>query len=430
MCLHPLARTQPGVSITAHFADLRDPRLERTKAHDLATILVIAICASIAGANDWVAVAEFGRTKQAWFRTFLDLPNGIPSHDTFWRVFRALNPDDFQTCFLNWIRATSPLIQGQVIAIDGKQLRRSHDKGLGRSAIYMVSAWATANHLVLGQRKVAEKSNEITAIPELLRALDLAGCLVTIDAIGCQTAIAQLIVDQNADYLLALKANQGQLYDDVALLFADLTASQNQAYAHNYAKMSGKGHGRIEIRQAWTISDPQVLTHLRHANQFAHLTTVMMVRLERRCAADVSVETRYYISSSHTSAARLLRSKRQHWRIENSLHWNPGHRVSGGRITPAQGPWRPKLRHPAPHRSQPAQTGDHLQAGRLQQAPQGCLGPGLPAHRTGNAVQIRRDCPSSHPGQSFQFAWTVDVRVCGLHSGFGVDGRQAVARGP
>jgi predicted transposase YbfD/YdcC len=321
VCLHPLVRAQPGVSITAHFADLRDPRLERTKAHDLATILVIAICASIAGANDWVAVAEFGRSKQAWFSTFLDLPNGIPSHDTFWRVFRALDPEHFQTCFVNWIRATSPLLKGQVIAIDGKQLRRSHDKRLGRSAIYMVSAWATANHLVLGQRKVAEKSNEITAIPELLRALDLAGCLVTIDAIGCQTAIAQLIVDQNADYLLALKANQGQLYDDVALLFADLTASQGQAYTHDYAKMSGKGHGRLEIRQAWTISDPQVITHLRHANQFARLTTVMMVRLERRCGADVSVETRYYISSTHTSAARLLRSKRQHWRIENSLHW-------------------------------------------------------------------------------------------------------------
>lgn len=321
MCLHLLVRAQPGVSITAHFGDLHDPRLERTKAHDLATILVIAICASIGGANDWVAVAEFGRSKQAWFATFLDLPNGIPSHDTFWRVFRALDPDQFQTCFLNWIRATSPLIGGQVIAIDGKQLRRSHDKGLGRSAIYMVSAWATANHLVLGQRKVAEKSNEITAIPELLGALDLAGCLVTIDAIGCQTAIAQLIVDQNADYLLALKANQGQLYDDVALLFADLTTSQYQAYAHDYAKMSGKGHGRIEIREAWTISDPQVIAHLRHASQFARLTTVMLVRLERRCGVDVSVETRYYISSIHTSAARLLRSKRQHWRIENSLHW-------------------------------------------------------------------------------------------------------------
>jgi predicted transposase YbfD/YdcC len=319
--LHPLVRVQPGVSIAAHFGDLRDPRLERTKAHDLLTILAVAICAIIGGANDWVAVAEFGRSKRAWFATFLDLANGIPSHDTFWRVFRVLDPDQFQTCFLNWIRATSPLIGGQVIAIDGKQLRRSHDKGLGRSAIYMVSAWATANHLVLGQRKVADKSNEITAIPELLRALDLTGCLVTIDAIGCQTAIAQLIVEQGADYVLALKANQGQLYDDVALLFADLAASQYQAYPYNYAKTWNKGHGRIELREAWTISAPQVLTHLRHANQFARLTTVMLVRHERRCGAEISVETRYYISSTHTSAAHLLRSKRRHWHIENSLHW-------------------------------------------------------------------------------------------------------------
>ena len=274
-------------------------------------------------------MAEFGRSKQAWFRTFLDLPNGIPSHDTFWRVFRALDPDHFQTCFLNWIRATSPLIKGQVVAIDGKQLRRSHDKRLDRSAIYMVSAWATANHLVLGQRKVAEKSNEITAIPELLRALDLAGCLVTIDAIGCQTAIAQLIVDQNADYLLALKANQGQLYDDVALLFADLTASQYQAYTHDYAKMSGKGHGRIEIRQAWTISDPQVIRHLRHANQFAHLTTVMMVRLERRCGAHVQRYALLHFQYPHQRcpAAAQQTAALAHRELPTL---DPGYRVSGG----------------------------------------------------------------------------------------------------
>ena len=242
VCLHPLVRAQPGVSITAHFADLRDPRLDRTKAHDAGDILVIAISASIVGANDWVAVAEFGRSKLAWFSTFLDLPNGIPSHDTFWRVFRALDAAHFQTCFLNWMRATSPLIGGQVVAIDGKQLRRSHDKGLGRSAIYMVSAWATANRLVLGQRKVAEKSNEITAIPELLHALDLPGCLVTIDAIGCQTAIADAIVDQDADtYWLALKANQGQLYDDVALLFTDLVASGTGPIAHDYAATLEQG---------------------------------------------------------------------------------------------------------------------------------------------------------------------------------------------
>ena len=167
---------------------LEDPRLDRTKAHALLDILVIAICAIICGANDWEAVAEFGRSKVAWFKSLLPLPNGIPSHDTFWRVFRALDPAQFQSCFVNWMRTVSPLIGDQVVAIDGKQLRRSHDKGLGQAAIYMVSAWATANRLVLGQRKVADKSNEITAIPQLLQALDLRGCLVTIDAIGCQTS--------------------------------------------------------------------------------------------------------------------------------------------------------------------------------------------------------------------------------------------------
>ena len=156
---------RPVVSITAHFAALKDSRLDRTKVHALSDILVLAICAIICGANDWEAVAEFGRSKLAWFKTFLALPHGIPSHDTFWRVFRALDPAQFQSCFLNWMRAVSPLIGGQVVAIDGKQLRRSHVKGLGHAAIYMVSAWATANRLVLGQRKVAQKSNEITAIP-------------------------------------------------------------------------------------------------------------------------------------------------------------------------------------------------------------------------------------------------------------------------
>ena len=203
---------------------------------------------------------------------------------------------------------------GQVVAIDGKQLRRAHDKGLGQAAIYRVSAWATANRLVLGQRKVAEKSNEITAIPELLQALDLGGCLVTIDAMGCQTEIACMMVAQDADYLLALKANQGQL-------FADLVASDCRAYAHDHAKTINKGHGRIEIREAWPIAAPEVLQHLRHAADFARLTTVMMVRLERRLGTEVTVETRYYISSATTSAAQLLRHKRSHWRIENSLHW-------------------------------------------------------------------------------------------------------------
>jgi predicted transposase YbfD/YdcC len=204
-------------------------------------------------------VAEFGRSKLAWFGSFVALRNGLPAHNTFWRMFRALDPAQFQTGFLNRMRAVSPRLGGQVIALDGKQLRRSQDRGAGQAAIYMVSAWASANRVVLGQRKVADKSNEITAIPELLQGLDLHGCRVAIDAIGCQTAIAHTIVAQGADYLLVLKANQDQLYQDVVDLFANLVISKYRAHAHDHAIMFDKGHGWLERRGAWTISDPKVL---------------------------------------------------------------------------------------------------------------------------------------------------------------------------
>ena len=212
-----------------HFGDLEDPRVDRTKLHKLVDILVIAICAVIAGADNWEDIEEFGKVRVEWFKTFLELPNGIPSHDTFNRLFARLDPQQFQTCFMNWIMAVSEIIGGQVIAIDGKVLRRSHDKGIGKAAIDVVSAWATANHLVLGQVKVDEKSNEITAIPQLLDALEVAGCIVTIDAMGCQTEIAEKIIEQEADYVLALKENQGNLYEDVVLLFDDLEGSQYKA---------------------------------------------------------------------------------------------------------------------------------------------------------------------------------------------------------
>lgn len=252
-------------ALDQHFSDLTDPRVERTKRHQLGDILVIAICAVIAGADNWEDVAAFGKAKQEWFQTFLELPNGIPSHDTFTRVFARLDPEQFQTCFVRWIAAVSQRLGGQVIAIDGKVLRRSRDHGIGQAAIDMVSAWAAANRLVLGQVKVTEKSNEITAIPRLLEALEISGCIVTIDAMGCQTDIAQAIRERDADYVLALKDNQGQLYEDVQLLFNDLENSQYRAYAFDYVKTVEKGHGRIEIRECWTISDPTVLCHLRSA---------------------------------------------------------------------------------------------------------------------------------------------------------------------
>ena len=198
-------KTNPAASIGTHFSKVEDPRVDRTKLHKLMDILVIAICAVICGADNWEEVELFGKAKEKWFKTFLELPNGIPSHDTFWRVFAKLDPEQFQQSFVSWISSVSEITDGQVIAIDGKILRRSHDKALGRGAIDMVSAWATANHLVLGQVKVDDKSNEITAIPELLRILEISGCIITIDAIGCQKDIAEAIVDQEADYTLALK---------------------------------------------------------------------------------------------------------------------------------------------------------------------------------------------------------------------------------
>jgi len=307
-------------TIEEHFGKLEDPRVERTKLHKLLDILVIAICAAICGADTWEDAEMFGRAKKEWFQKFLELSNGIPSHDTFNRVFNRLDPEQFRTCFIRWINAASELIDGQVIAIDGKVLRRSHDLGIGKAAIDMVSAWASANRLILGQVKVEEKSNEITAIPELLQMLEISGCIVTIDAIGCQTEIAEKIVDQDADYVLALKENQGCLYEDVKLLFDDLECSDYQAYTYDYHKTVNKGHGRIEIRECWTISDTQVLQHLRGYEKWKQLLTVSRIRSQRWIGEEQSCEDRYHIASV-LGAEKLLWAVRSHWGIENQLHW-------------------------------------------------------------------------------------------------------------
>ncbi len=205
----------PLSTIVDHFAPLEDPRVDRTKHHQLLDMIVLAVCAVICGADSWVEIEEFGKAKLAWFRTFLDLPNGIPSHDTFGRVFAALDPEQFQQCFLSWVHTVATSMDGQIVALDGKTLRRSYDRAHGKAAIQMVSAWASTNRLVLGQVKVDEKSNEITALPVLLQVLALKGCIVTIDAMGCQTEIARTIVAHEADYVLALKGNQGRLHRHV-----------------------------------------------------------------------------------------------------------------------------------------------------------------------------------------------------------------------
>ncbi len=303
----------PSVAISDHFADLEDPRVDRTKLHQLLDIMIIAICAVISGADGWVDVEEFGNAKIDWFRTFLKLPNGIPSHDSFGRVFALLDPDQFRSSFVSWVQGMSKITDGEIVALDGKRLRRSHDGTLGKAAIHMVSAWASASRLVLGQLKVDEKSNEIMAILELLRLLTLKGCIVTIDAMGCQTEIAQTIIDEGADYVLALKGNQGTLHRDVQNLFADAQENSFQDMAHDFHETTEKGHGRIEIRSHWTISEPELVANLNPDGTWAGFQSVGMIESERRIGEETTQETRYYISSLPGDARELGEAVRAHW---------------------------------------------------------------------------------------------------------------------
>lgn len=308
-------------SITLHFASITDPRIERSKKHKLIDILTITICGVICGADGWVDIAMFGEAKKEWFEGFLELPNGIPSHDTFGDVFSRIDPEQFRECFIEWVRAVSELTKGQVIAIDGKTLRRSHDRLGSKEAIHMVSAWSSVNGLVLGQVKTDEKSNEITAIPQLLKLLEVSGCIVSIDAMGCQREIARAIVGKGADYVLSLKQNQGNLYEDVKELFDGAFQFGFEDIDYDTYETVEKGHGRIETRRCWAISDPQGLSYIRSLSEWKNLTSVAMVKAERRIGDSVSVEKRYYISSLKGDARQLLWAIRGHWGIENSLHW-------------------------------------------------------------------------------------------------------------
>lgn len=309
----------PTATITEHFSELGDPR-RYNKRHLLDDIIVIAICAAICGADDWPAVEEFGRAKRRWLKTFLKLPHGIPSHDTFGRVFGLLNPEQFRRGFIQWVRAVNKIIGGQIVPIDGKKLRRSHDRTLGKNAIHMVSAWASENSVVLGQIKVDDKSNEITAIPQLLDLLEISGCIVTIDAMGCQKEIAKkIVVEKSADYVLALKGNQGHLFEDVKGLFE---YAQERGLADcDYHRTEEKGHGRMEIRECWTLSAPEYLARIQNWVDWQGLRTVIMVRSERRVDDKRSKEARYYISSLGGDAKQALKAVRGHWGIENVVHW-------------------------------------------------------------------------------------------------------------
>jgi predicted transposase YbfD/YdcC len=310
----------PVGRLNRHFGSLQDPRIDRQKLHNLTDIVVIAICGTICGADSWVAIERFGKAKLSWFQTFLDLPNGIPSHDTFGRVFAALDPEQFESCFIDWVQSLSEQLEGQVVALDGKMLRRSMDRASAKSPIYMVSAWADANHLVLGQLKVDEKSNEITAVPKLLDMLMLDGCVVTMDAMGCQKEIAQKVLDNGADYLLAVKGNQKTLARDLQSLFDEAELINYRHVESERTQTTGKGHGRIESRRCSVITDPRYLFYLKGL-KWPGVRSIIKLESERKIGEEIETHTRYYISSLPGDAAKTLAAARGHWGIENSLHW-------------------------------------------------------------------------------------------------------------
>jgi predicted transposase YbfD/YdcC len=310
-----------GASLRAHFAALPDPRVERTKRHQLLDVVTIAVCAVLCGADTWVAVEAWGKAKLPWLRTWLDLPHGVPSHDTFGRVFAALDPTAFEATFLGWVRDLAATADGQVVAIDGKTLRRSHDRANGKEALHLVSAWAATNHLVLGQLAVADKSNEIVAIPALLALLELEGAVVTIDAMGCQTAIARRVRARGADYVLAVKDNQPTLHELIAHHFAVVLDGDAAGLAPPDHATVGKDHGRLEVRRCWATDDPEVLAWLDPKRAWPALASVACVEGERRIGGTVTRERRYYLSSLPADPARIAAAVRAHWGIENRLHW-------------------------------------------------------------------------------------------------------------
>ena len=304
-------------NLLEHFSDLPEPR-EDNKRHKLLDIISIIICGSICSAETWEDIASFGESKEEWFRRFLELPHGIPSKDTFRRVFASLDSEELNKRFNRWIEIIASDLKDEIINIDGKTLRRSHDKNRGKSAIHMVSAWANKAGLVLGQVKVNEKSNEITAIPELLQLLELSGCIVTIDAMGTQKEIAKTIISQDADYVLALKGNQGTLHQDISFYFDETTEEELKGPPFDYYKSVTRDHGRIEIREYWATGE---IDWLSMKSEWVGLRSVCMVKNSRTVNNETSSETMYYISSLPPDARKLGNTIRSHWGVENSLHW-------------------------------------------------------------------------------------------------------------
>jgi predicted transposase YbfD/YdcC len=322
-----MQNTHPHLSLIEEFKTIADPRVDRTKDHDLVDILVIAVCALLCAAESFNDMEDFGKAKQEWFKTFLKLRNGIPSHDTFNRVFAALDPKQFLECFLRWTQSLRRAVAQEIVALDGKALRRALNKR--QSPKYVVSAWAQSNNLVLGQVKVDDKSNEITAIPELLRVLELAGCIVTVDAMGCQKKIAKEIIEADADYVMALKGNQETVHQEVKS-FLDATLEQKKAARPKGAALPRaiaglqefqtveKDHGRIETRRYYQSDE---LEWFADRAKWEGLRTVGMVESIREVDGQTTIERRYYLSSLKQEVQTFARAVRGHWSVENQLHW-------------------------------------------------------------------------------------------------------------
>jgi predicted transposase YbfD/YdcC len=320
-------QTHPRLSLITHFQDLPDPRVDRTKDHDLIDILVIAICTLLCGGESFNDMEDFGHAKRDWFQKFLCLRNGIPSHDTFNRLFAALDPKAFGQCFVRWTQSLRTALTQEIVALDGKALRRAMDAH--QNIKYVVSAWAASNELVLGQWKVPDKSNEITALPELLRVLELSGCIVTMDAMGCQKNIAREIVEADADYVLALKGNQETVHEEVKT-FLDAALLERTTPRRPTAKLSPaaanlamletveKDHGRIETRRYYQSAQ---LDWFADRPKWEGLRSVGMVEAIREVDGKTTVERRYYLSSLPLGVETLARAVRGHWGVENKLHW-------------------------------------------------------------------------------------------------------------
>jgi predicted transposase YbfD/YdcC len=312
-------------SIQAHFSVLIDPRIERTQRHRLIDILVIALSAVICGAEHFTEMEAFGKAKEDWFRTFLELPNGIPAHDTFGRVLSLLDPTQLQACFLNWVREVAHLKVGEVIAIDGKQLNGSIDMWSGKTAAQIISAWATSAGLVIGQMHTPAGTNEIAVVPELLKVLLLKGCIVTVDAANCQTKNAQIIVERGGDYVFALKENHPALYTDVEQAFVFEAQTNFQSVRHSTFETHERGHGRVETRRYVLIDDPTYIDYLNADGHWFKLGSICRVERIRRTPLPsgdkVAHHTAFYISSLTGSAEQLEYAIRSHWEVENGLHW-------------------------------------------------------------------------------------------------------------